>query len=78
MGVMADCQNVVQKSIEELSGLDIIISNAVSYHQALDHNNIFDEVLRPMTEDNCNYHRGLPSSAPSVTYTPLRTKTGTR
>jgi len=28
MGVMADCQNVVQKSIEELSGLDIIISNA--------------------------------------------------
>lgn len=29
-GILADCENTVQKSIDGLGGLDIIVSNAVS------------------------------------------------
>ena len=30
MGVQEDCKNVVKQAIDQLQGLDIIISNAVS------------------------------------------------
>ena len=31
MGVLADCQRVVRESISSLGGLDVIVSNAVSF-----------------------------------------------
>lgn len=29
-GILADCENTVQKTIDGLGGIDIIVSNAVS------------------------------------------------
>ena len=31
MGILADCQRVVRESIRALGGLDVIVSNAVSF-----------------------------------------------
>jgi hypothetical protein len=33
MGVREDCSNVVKVTIEQLGGLDIVISNAVSWQE---------------------------------------------